>query len=173
MLCTVKEGEYSVKKVALIMSILIITLSCVGLVACGGGDGNGNGNGAKPTATATPTTTPTSTSAPSGGLTWDDIPLYSGASQVQKGSWAIPAEQGEWSKVEWRYYETGDSTDDVASFYKSSMPGKGWDEMMWMEAEGIAWAYYTKNNEKDGAMFWCSLDEEENKTLFALMRATQ
>ena len=161
------------KKAALITFGLIVALSCIGLVACGGD----NGNGAEPTDTATPTTTPTATTTPtttpSSGLTWEDIPLYSGASQVQKGSWALPAEQGEWSKVEWRYYETNDSTDDVASFYKSNMPGKGWDEMMWMEAEGIAWAYYTKNSEKDGAMFWCSLDEEENKTLFALMRATQ
>ena len=104
-------------------------------------------------------------------MTWNDIPLYSGAEQVQKGSWAIPPEQGEWAKVEWRYYETGDSVDDVAAFYKSQMPGQGWQEVVWMEAEGVVWGYYSKNDEADGAMFWCG--SEEGETFFALMRATQ
>ena len=112
-----------------------------------------------------------STPSGGGGLTWSDIPIYSGAKQVQKGTWAIPAEQGEWSKVEWRYYESDDSADDVASFYKSQMPSEGWHETMWMEAEGVAWAYYSKNGEEDGAMFWVASDEGE--TFFALMRSTK
>lgn len=164
------------KKVALITLILVLVLSCFSLAACGGGDGDDEITSIETEETAEETTDePTETPAPAqpGDLTWNDMPVYSGASQIQKGSWAIPAEQGEWSKVEWRYYETGDSTDAVASYYKAQMLNKGWSEMMWMEAEGIAWAYYTKNSEKDGAMFWCTVDEDEGKTIFAVMRAAQ
>ena len=39
------------------------------------------------------------------------------------------------------------------------------------EAEGVAWAYYSKNGEEDGAMFWVASDEGE--TFFALMRSTK
>ena len=139
---------------------LIMVLSCISLVACG----DDKENGAPPPSDG-------GEARPPSIVTWEDIPLYPGAEQAQKGSWAIPPEQGEWSNVEWRYYETGASTDEVASFYKSQMPGNGWEEMMWMEAQGVAWAYYTKNGEENGAMFWVSSDE--GKTFFALMRASQ
>lgn len=134
------------KKVILLALVLVTVLGLGGLAACKGG-----GNEAKET--------------------WGDIPLYPGAKQAQKGSWEIPPEQGEWAEVEWRYYETDDSADDVAAFYQSQMPNQGWEEILWMEAEGIAWGYYSKNDEKDGAMFWCG--SEEGRTFFALMRASQ
>ena len=156
------------KAISLVLALVLI-LGLVGLVACGGnGDEADNGTTATPTA-GNETEAPSSNS----GLTWNDMPIYSGADQVQKGNWAIPADEEGWSKVEWRYYETGDGTANVIAFYKSEMPDQGWEEIMWMEAEGIAYAYYSKNNEADGAMFWCGLDEDENKTVFALMRATQ
>ena len=158
------------KKAMSIFIVLLVVLGCFGFVACGGGEENGAAETAN--GDITPPVDPVDDeSEPSGTLSWGDIPTYPGASQVQKGSWAIPAEQGEWSKMEWRYYETRDSADDVAAYYKSRMPGNGWSETMWMEAEGIAWAYYTKNGENDGAMFWTASDEGE--TFFALMRATQ
>lgn len=159
------------KKLLSLVLIFALILGCVGLAACG--------NGAEEEEEATPP--PAEEEAPpeeeeveppSGReLSWSDIPVYSGADQIQKGSWAMPPAQGEWTKVEWRYYETGDSVDQVASFYRDKMPDKGWDEMMWMEVEGMAWAYYAQNNEKDGAMFWVTSDED--KTVFALMRASQ
>jgi hypothetical protein len=165
------------KKIALITLVLILVLGSFGLAACGGGDEGDDTTAIETEVTAEETTDEpeeeTPTPAQSGDLTWNDMPVYSGASQIQKGSWAIPAEQGEWSKVEWRYFETSDGTNNVASFYRAEMLDKGWTEMMWMEAEGIAWAYYTKNGEKDGAMFWCSFDEDEDITIFAVMRATQ
>ena len=146
---------------------MLLLLGCVGLVACGGGEENGT----EETSNGDTTLPADDEPAPSGTLTWSDIPTYPGATVAQKGSWAIPAEQGEWSKMEWRYYETRDTADDVAAFYKSRMPGNGWNETMWMEAEGMAWAYYTKNGENDGAMFWSA--SEEGETFFALMRATK
>jgi len=132
---------------------------CVGLVACGGGGDTG-------------TTQPSNegTTPPGDDFTWDDIPVYSKAKQVQKGIWFIPPDEGEWSKVEWRYYGTGDSVSTVAAFYRAEMPENGWQEVGWMETEEMSWGRYSKNNEKDGAIVW--IDSEEGKTFIALMRGT-
>jgi len=50
------------------------------------------------------------------------MPVYSGTKQVEKGSWSIPAEEREWSKVEWRYYEAKDSVKAVTTFCRAQMP---------------------------------------------------
>jgi len=155
------------KKVISLALVLVLLLGCIGLAACGGGEeGTPPPNGE-----ATPPSNGGAAPPSGGGLTWNDMPVYSGAKQVQKGSWSIPPEQGEWSKMEWRYYETGDSSSKAASFYKSQMPGEGWQEMAWMEVEEVSWGYYSKNDEQDGAMVWVGSDE--GKTSIALMRATQ
>jgi len=168
-----REGGYNMKKLISFFLVIILALGSIGLVACGNGEEEEE-EVAPPPVEEEEEVPPTEEEEepPSGGdLSWGDMPVYSDADQVQKGSWGIPPAQGEWSKVEWRYYETGDSADKVASFYRDEMPDEGWDEMMWMEAEGVAWAFFTKNGEKDGAMFWVASDEGE--TVFALMRATQ
>ena len=59
----------------------------------------------------------------------------------------------------------------LSIFYRMEMPKNGWQEMMWMEAQDVTWAYYSKNDEQDGTMVWLSADERT--TVFALMRATQ
>jgi len=159
------------KKVISVALALVLMLGCVGLVACGGGGGEG---GTAPPPSNGGVTAPSegeATPPSGGGLTWNDMPVYSGAKQVQKGSWSIPSEEGEWSKMEWRYYETKDSVSKVTSFYKSQMPGKGWQETTWMEIEEMSWGYYSKNNEQDGAIV--SIGFDEGKTFIALMRATQ
>jgi hypothetical protein len=156
----------NMRKIIFLTMALILALGLAGLTACGGDNGDtGNGTGTIPTEAAS------EPPANGNGLTWDDMPIYSGADQIQKGSWAIPAEDDQYSEAEWRYYETGDDTSDVSAFYKSKMTANGWEEMMWMEAEGMAWGYYSKNNEDDGAMFWCSV--EDGHTVFALMRASR
>ena len=143
-------------------------LGCIGLVACGGGDGEttppANGETAPPSngETAPPS---------EGGLTWNDMPVYPGANRIQEMTWTIPSEEGEWTKIEWRYYETGASISTVTDFYKSQMPGNGWEEMFWMEMEEMQWGYYSKNNEQDVAWVW--VGSEEGKTVISLMRATE
>jgi len=158
------------KKVVSLVLVVAVMLSSVGLVACGGGEGV-----TPPPPSEGETAPPPSEEEappPSGGaVTWNDVPIYSGAKQVTKGSWTIPPEEGEWSKVEWRYYETGDSVSTVVAFYKSQMPGKGWQELVWMEMEEVSWGYYGKNDEQDGAMVWTGSDE--GKTFIAIMRATK
>lgn len=164
------------KKVVSLVLVVAVMLSSVGLVACGGGEGvtppPPSGEAAPPAEEAAPPPSEEEpTPPPAEGLSWNDMPVYSGAKQVTKGTWTIPPAEGEWSKVEWRYYETGDSVSTVVAFYKSQMPGKGWQEMAWMEMEGVSWGYYSKNDEQDEAMVWTGSDD--GKTFIALMRATQ
>jgi len=159
------------KRLVSLSLVVVLILGSVGLVACGGKESEPT---QEPTQTPSPTTTPSPTQtapSPTGGLTWNDMPIYSGAKQVQKGSWSIPPAEGDYSKVEWRYYESGDNIGNVASFYKGKMPGQGWEEMGWMETPEMNWGMYNKNNEQDAAMVWIGSDD--GKTFIALMRASK
>lgn len=166
------------KKISLVFVVIpILALVLVG--ACGGDNGEAETTTAATTTTtsAAATTTPAQTTQPSngggggGGLTWNDMPIYGGADQIQKGSWSIPADEGDYSKVEWRYYESGDDIDDIIDFYKDKMPDNGWEEMGWFDMQETAWGFYMKNNEKDAAYVW--MIAEGGDTVIALMRATE
>jgi len=95
------------KKLLSLLLVSILVLAGISLFACGGEE--------EVEETQTPPTSEPAralekepVTAPStGGLTWNDMPVYSGAKQVTKGSWSIPPAEGDYSKVEWRYYETG------------------------------------------------------------------
>ncbi len=167
---------------------VIMILSILFLTACGGGN---NETSSAPTSTSkAPTTsaatTPaaatsaaaTTSSAPAtqassgSGVNWDDMPVFSGASQVQKGSWSIPPQDdSDYSKMEWRYYETSGSLADISDFYKKEMPGKGWTQAGWMEVQDSAWGMFNKNDEKDAAMVWVST--QEGKSVIAMWRASK
>ena len=162
------------KKLIYLALALILMIGTIGLSACGGNGGETDNSPEAAPADETPASNDETGEPSSGdGMTWSDIPVYPGADQSQQASWtmAIPADEEGWSDVAWRYYETSDSSNDVIDFYKDEMPDNGWDEMSWMEASGYAVGYYVKNNEQDGAMFWCG--EEDGKTVFALMRSAQ
>lgn len=163
------------KKIISLVLVVVMMLGCVGFIACGGGE----------TETAPPTeeedvTLPTEEGEPtellpSGAVTWNDMPVYTGANRIQEMTWTIPPAEGEWVKLEWRYYETRDSVSEVAAFYKSQMPAYGWGEQFWyvmeVEMEEMQWGWYTKNNEQDVAMIWIGF--EEGETGFALMRGSE
>ncbi|HEY98519.1 MAG TPA: hypothetical protein G4O16_10125 [Dehalococcoidia bacterium] len=161
------------KKVSLVFAVLAV-LSLVVVGACGGDNGTQETTKPSSSQTTQPTSAPQSTQPSNGGgggLTWNDMPVYGGADQIQRGTWSIPADEGDYSKVEWRYYETGDDLDDVVNFYKDKMPDNGWTEVMWMDAGDVAWGMYMKNNEKDAAYVW--MMAEGGDTVIALMRATE
>ena len=166
------------KRVVSLTLLVLMVLASISFAACTGG------GGAPPTGETTPpssnggTTPPPSggdtTPPPSGGgiFTWNDMLVYPGASQVAKGSWMEPQqEKGELHKVEWQHYKTGDGKDKVFAFYRSGMPGKGWQQMMQMEMGELSWLIYTKNNEKDIA--WVYVAEEDGQTLIHLMRGSE
>lgn len=153
--------------IILIAFLLLVSLS---FTACG--------NGQEDQQTETPKTTqpteapkPSQPSTTTSGVTWNDMVTYPGAMQIQKGGWAIPSQEGEWSEFEWRYYESGNNIEEVASYYRSNMPGKGWQEQAWMDMQQVFWLMYTKNNEDDGAYIWGMT--EDNKTIIAAWRGTK
>jgi len=159
------------KKLLLLLLVSILVLAGISLFACGGEE---EVEETQTPPASEPTMAPEKepVTAPStGGLTWNDMPVYSGAKQVQKGSWSIPPAEGDYSKVEWRYYESGDNLDTIATFYKNQMPAKGWEEMGWMEVPDMRYGVYNKNNENDAALVWVASDE--GKGVIALMRATK
>jgi hypothetical protein len=158
------------KKVVSLLLALALLLCCTGLVACGGGGDESTKTTTKSTTTSS--STKTTTQASGSSLSWNDMPIYSGAGQIQKGTWAVPpAEDSDYSKFEWRYYESSAGVETVSAFYKSQMPAKGWTEKGWMEMQEVYWGMYDKNNEKDAALVWIA--SQEGKTVIAMWRATK
>jgi len=159
------------------ISPILVVIAVVALVlvgACGGENGEEETTAAATTTTAAATTT-TQTTQPSngggGGLTWNDMPIYGGADQIEEFSMSFSPDDADYSEFEWRYYETGADVDDVIDFYKDKMPDNGWDETMWLDAGEVAYGLYMKNNEKDAAMVWIAA--EGGDTLVGLWRAAE
>ena len=159
------------------ISPILVVIAVVALVlvgACGGENGEEETTAAATTTTAAATTT-TQTTQPSngggGGLTWNDMPIYGGADQIEEFSMSFSPDDADYSEFEWRYYETGADVEDVIDFYKDEMPDNGWDETMWLDAGEVAYGLYMKNNEKDAAMVWIAA--EGGDTLVGLWRAAE
>ena len=171
------KGAYMRQKALGIMMVVVL-LTTVCLAACGG-DNGGNGDTTTTTTTTAATTavqtTESTTAQPSNGggdgLTWNDMPIYPGADQIQEFSMSFSPEDEAYSEFEWRYYECGADVEDVVDFYKDKMPDNGWDEQMWADMGEIAYGMYMKNNEKDAAMVWIS--SEGGDTMIALWRASE
>jgi ssRNA-specific RNase YbeY (16S rRNA maturation enzyme) len=144
------------KKLMAMALVLVLALGCFALTACGGGDG-GNGK-----------TTPTQKPA-SGGFALNSIPAYPGASDAEEFSMSIPgADTGEYERIEWRYYTTNDSVDDVISFYADRMPDYGWIEMATMDMGDMSWSYWSKNNEETGG--FVGAVHEDDQTILWMWR---
>ena len=161
------------KKGISLVFVFVLILACVGIAACSGGGPGAPSPAASPTPADSPSPASPPTPASTGsGFTWNDIPVYGGAKQLQEMNWSIPPAEGDYTEVEWRYYETNDSPASVSAYYKSNMPANGWGEHVgWMEMPELTMGVYSKNDEKDSAIIWIAA--EEGKTVFALMRASQ
>lgn len=135
----------------------------VGLAGCGP---------KKDGATATPTTsTPGGTTTPAAAdSVLADIPSYPSLLQVQKVSQIMPQTAG-YAKADVRVYETNDSPEKVADFYKAQMLAKGWAETQWLDTPQFKNGAYSKNNEADIAMIYVIAGE--GKTEVMIMRATK
>ncbi len=157
------------KRISLIL-VVIAVLALVLVVACGGDNGEEETTAATSAATTTAQTTQPSNGGGE-GLTWNDMPVYGGADQIEEFTMTFSPDEAEYSEFEWRYYETGADVEDVIDFYKDKMPDNGWEEVMWMEAGDIAYGMIMKNNEKDAAMVWIAT--EGGDTLVGLWRASE
>jgi predicted small lipoprotein YifL len=153
-------------KVILMALALLLILSCVGLIACGSkGSGESTTAAAKTTAgqTAVQTTVP---SGGGGGGTWLDVPIYPGAKLLMDQTFNNPNDR--YSKESHRVYESTDSLDKVAAFYKSGMPANGWTETIWSQVQVLITAQYEKNNKKDFAAV--TVGYSKDKTTISLTR---
>ena len=159
------------------LTVLVLALA---LAACGGGGEEEEEEGpgereATPAATKTVEAEETPEVAetpeaekPSGGgeASLGGVPVYPGAEKIGEysGEYSLPLigeglETGEYSDVKWAVYETSDSVDDVASFYKDKMPDKGWEEEGWFEMAEVAWGSYTRDGGNQGA--WVAITANE------------
>ena len=67
--------------------------------------------------------------APPSGFTWDDIPVYPGAS-IRGDIVSDSAAEALYETVEVRLYETQDGIELVDSFYLDEMPKHGWRKVV-------------------------------------------
>ncbi len=111
--------------------------------------------GATSTAAATSAAAASPSGAGGGGASLGNVPVYPGATKVSEGSGASPIAAapggegpaiGDYSNLAWAIYQTGDSVDKVATFYKGKMPDNGWTEQGWFDASGVSWGAYTRDN---------------------------
>ncbi len=138
-------------KTKLLMLVISALLVGVGLVGC-----SPKNDGATPTPATTPAPsekTPAKTVPSVVSPAWPDIPIYSSLRQVQKASQPLPMATG-YANAEFRVYETTDSLEKVAAFYKGQMPAKGWTETPLTETPQIFMGMYTRNNEAEIAWVW-------------------
>jgi hypothetical protein len=150
------------RKVISLLLVLVIMLGCIGLVACGGEEESGttptNGEPTAPAEKETPSS--------GGGFTWDDMPVYPGAT-TDEGTWTSVTKDN--AHFESHLYETNDSLSAVADFYKSEMPKNGWNQQGWAQvgAENAV-GVFVKNNEQDTANV--NLKKEGDRVLILLQR---
>jgi hypothetical protein len=161
-----------------LMLVLVMIFSCVGFIACGCEEEEEsptaatNGGTPEPAdgGTPEPSDEEEEEPTPSGGdLTWKDMPIYHGA-DAKEDFWATVTTEGK--EAEMRMYQTDDSVDEVADFYKSEMPDNGWDEAMWMSIGGSVTGAFTKNNEHDFATIAIA-DVGDEGTLITLTRGQE
>ncbi len=154
------------KRLMVLMLVLMLALGCVSIAACGGGGddetGQATGGGTEVTQ-GQETPEKTGGTSVSGEFTWSDIPVYPGAGEEETFSMAAAGGQtGDFERIEWRYYSTGDNVSKVADFYKSKMPGNGWSEVMAMEMNEVWYGYWEKNDSKTGAYIGVAEDDGES-----------
>lgn len=158
----------SVWLVLVVSAILTLALAA----GCGGGEQR---SGANPTArpgstdAGKPANDPLKDGAaakPSAG--WEDVPVYPGAKTLQQMNLPGANAGDQFSKVEWRYYSTGDAAAKVIEYYKAETAKKGWKEVLFMAAgQGASWGMYEKGNAGFGV--WIT-GEGQNATNIGVWR---
>jgi len=86
---------------------------------------------------------------PSRSLSWDELPVYPGVSLVKRAVTTpiIEMVKSEYEKVDHRYYNTADSEGQVASFFLTEMPRKGWSKVMSMNLGGLSFLNSWQRND--------------------------
>ena len=115
--------------------VLILSLSCLTLLACGGGQQEqaGTTTGEMGGQQAKQQAAPPMEKAGSGGCTWVDMPLYPGAEQADQYYDGAVTTAEEYNES--HTYPTADGLDKVAAYYQAQMPARGWFQDRWMDVD--------------------------------------
>ncbi len=164
-------------RVTLVLAMLLVAGI---LTACGGGNnqqtpaaqqtGNTEGTTTPTQASSSqPTTTSVGSNGPKDrGAYWSDVPIYPEVNETiyvagQKPSVAT------YTKMEQRVFQTQDSVDKVAAFYKTQLAANGWEGG---SEPGIT-STYTKDGGKGYLLVSIVLDEQQNMTQLVLNKQTK
>jgi hypothetical protein len=138
----------------LVTFVLLVSLSLVVTVSCNGNDDNGEQEEEE--------------EEEEEGLSWADFPIYPGADRQYEAFFMFPQVEDEEYIMEWRYYRTDDSHDDVADFYKDEMPGYGWELMGYFDFQIYDQCIFIKNDGQDMAYAMAATDNGD--TIIALIK---
>ncbi|MGB4705489.1 MAG: hypothetical protein WBI18_10515 [Candidatus Saccharicenans sp.] len=75
---------------------------------------------------------------------WRNIPIYPGARMTEKMSFTMPVQE-DLKNLEYRFFTTGDDMAEVANYYQTEMPERGW-----MGSLAISDSFSMGNYQKDG-----------------------
>jgi len=151
------------RKLTTLALVMALVLSGLALAACDGKGEEGSASSSEETTAKKPD---------KGGSAFDDIPIYPGAKKVQKAE-GTPAkgmfDSREYANVEHRAYETGDSPDKVADFYKKQMPKNGWTKLVFQKyPEGSYMGAWVKGGKGTGAQI--SISDRKGSTYIGIIR---
>lgn len=170
------------KKVWIYLLIVVALVAGAAFVACGGGEEEE----AAPPAAATEAEAPTEAETEEAvveeegeedgageAVSIADVPVYPGAKEVYSGEWSgaeaaipmlgAPIEAAEYGTIEYAMLETGDSADEVFSFYEDEMGD--WEEVWTFSGSGeeaVGMGIWTKDDGKVAA--WVVVTEEDDTT---------
>jgi len=123
------------KRLISLSLVMILALSILGLLACGGGQKEEAGTTTEEmdAPEVKEQTVPPKQKAGSEGCTWADMPIYPGAEEADQPFDGAVATSEEYTES--HSYTSGDDLGKVAAFYKGQMPRRGWHLDKWMDVE--------------------------------------
>ena len=106
------------------------------------------------------------------GLFWADFPSYPGADRQYEAFSIFPSSFpsiGEEEYIlEWRYYSTSDSNNDVITYYRGKMPEYGWGQTGLRDLPGYTYNTYSKNTQQE--MAYVLVASDHGDTIIALLK---
>jgi hypothetical protein len=138
------------------MLVSFVIVSCAGTFAC-----TTKGPEKEPAPPESPSTSsqPQQEISSDNGSIWDKIPLSFRKNELESGNQSVPAQPGEWSNTEWRYFHTPEALPVMRQHFRNAMPQNGWDQEEWVDEGDSSLSLWVSNSGADRAMVWMVPDE--------------
>ena len=123
---------------------LILSLACLNIIGCGGGEKKESAPATEQEAKGTTTLAPREETA-AVALTWEQIPVYPGASLEEEFT---ITDNPQYELFERRLYKTQEAPKKIDAFYRDQMSKKGWKSFGHYEMDGVfesTWGTKDKN----------------------------